>query len=681
MKSSPAPSAFLYGSRAVGLFAITAFFFGLGTGLLREPMFSTAYFWSNQAAPPDRLALLAYVFTLPVLAVALGVVAFFRALPRGVLAVETLYVWAVRTSPLGPLAMLPWLVRWEIWQNHDLAFCLALLIAALALGRAVTAALETLPLHGHSPLYALTRSWLPPRDTRSFFKREPFLVAVAALALLYITWFAYYTVVFHLSCRTGWDTSIEDNILWNLSHGGPFFKASPALGPTGAHFRRHATLISYLLVPFYLLKPGAATVLVIQSALQGLAAVPLFLFARRHVGQRTALLVSLAYLFHPALQESNIFEVHYLKFGPVFLFTTLWLLDSGRNRAAIVAALVTMLVREDVASWTILVGAWGLLSGRHAYTSLAIAALGCVYVGLIKFVAMPASGSGGDELAFIYAELIPKGSKGGFGSVLGTVFGNPAFTIESLLDPAKLVYFIQVLLPLAFIPLRRAIGWFALIPAFIFCFISTHYSPFVDIHFQYSAHVLTFVYPALVLVLADSRLNRDAAAQPSAEAAIAQLRELRHATARRYGLCASMIVATFIASYQYGAVLQQNTSRGGPVPYKFGWDDEGRARRHSVDTLMKHVPPRAPIAASAFTIPQVSARPDAYSLTLGLWDAEYIIAPSGPREHITEERTLIKEQLSSGKFGVVEVVPPFFLAKRGADTSKNEALLRAIHAL
>jgi uncharacterized membrane protein len=680
MTRASSASAFQYGSRAIGVFSITAFFVALGTGLLRSPIFSTEYFWRNEVPESARIALIAYVLALPVIAGLLSTLAFLRTLALGLPATEKLYRLAVRTSVLGPLAMVPWLLRWDVWLGHDLAFSLLTLLVGLGFGSSISAVLRTLPLGAGSPLHALFR---PLRgftsEPRNIIVREPFLTAAILASLCYIGFFSYYTVVFHLSCRTGWDMSIEDNILWNISHGGPFFKASPIYGPTGSHFRRHATVISFLLAPIYLLKPGAATLLVIQSVLQGLAAIPLFLFSRKYVGQGLALLVSVAYLFHPALQESNLFEAHYLKFGAVFLFTTLWLLETGRNRAAIAASVLTLFVREDVATWVILIGAWGVMSAREPRTSLLITAIACVYVAIVKFMIMPAAGHGEDELAFMYAELIPAGSKQGFGAVLGTVFTNPAFTMESLLDPAKLVYFVQLFVPLAFIPLRRAIGWFALIPAGIFCFISTHYPPLIDIHFQYSAHVLTFAFPAMVLVLGSDPLPvsvpNDAQAHDAPSALFAQ-----RARARRYGLSAAMLVGTLVTSYQYGAVFQRNTSRGGPTEFKFGWDEEGRARRRSVDELMREVPPRAPIAASAFTIAQVSARPDAYAMTLGLWNAEYMIAPSGPSEYLPSERALVKEQLGSGNFGIIKNVPPFFLAKRGAQTEQNEALLRAIHA-
>lgn len=680
MKSSLSPSAFRLGSRAVGLLCITAFFVALGTGLLRSTTFSTAYFWKNEAPEADRLSLVAYVLSLPVLAGLAGTLAFVRANLRGLPSVEKLYRFAVRTSPLGPLAMVPWLLRWEVWQNHDLAFLSAALLVTLGLGRAIAAVVRTLPLSADSPLLALSRAWLTPRpEERNLVLRDPALTIVIAASLAYALWFSYYTAVFHLSVRTGFDTSIEDNILWNMSHGGPFFKATPALGPTGAHFRRHATLIAYFLAAIYWFKPGAATVLVMQSFLQGFAAVPLFLFARRHLGHGFALVVALCYLFHPALQESNLFEVHYVKFGPIFFWATLWLFDSGRLRAALVAAALTLLVREDVATWVILLGLWGLVSGRDPRTSLIITAVACVYVGIIKFIAMPGLAKGQDELMFMYQELLPPG-KNGFGWVMGTVLGNPGFTLETLLDPAKLVFFLQCFIPLAFIPLRRAIGWFGLIPWYLFCFISTHYYALVDIHFQYSPHLFAFSLPALVLILAEPIAGLADKLPAIAESTRASLLQLREVLAQRYGMAAAMVAGTLLLTYQYGPVLQKNTSRGGPVPYVFGWNEEGRARRHSIDELTKVIPPDGKVTASAFTVPQFSARPNAYSLSISIFDADYIVAPSGPKEHLPDEKRRIRDALSSGEFGVLKVVPPFFVAKRGADTKDNANLLRAIHA-
>jgi uncharacterized membrane protein len=669
MRSGFATIPWVHGARAVALLATTAAAVALGAGLAREPLLSNTYFWHNSIDDSSHHRLLLWVASATAIGGLAALAAWAALASTDASGHARLWDLAQRVSPLGPLAFVPSLLRWQLWQGHDLTFLLATLVVALSAGATVSAALRAGPAES-SWSAALISHFGCALIIRAPGRRV-WLWIVASLSLAYILWFAYYTSVWHQCVRSGYDTAGEDNILWNMSHGGPFFKAAPVLGPVGSHFRRHATLISYVFVPLYLIRPGAATLLVLQSVVQGLAAIPLFLFARRRIGERAAALVAALYLLHPALQQSNLFEVHYVKFGAFFLWTTLWLLDSGKHRWALLAAFLTLTLREDVATWVILLGLWGLFNGRSPRTSSAIALVGAAYVGIVKFVIMPSFGHGEDELTFMYTGLIPSG-KHGFGWVLATALGNPAFTLESLLELNKVVFFLQVLVPIALMPLRRAIGWFALIPGGLFCFLSTHYGPLVDIHFQYSAHLLAFLFPALVLVLEDQ--ERSPALQASGHAS-APPTDFRERSARRLGALVSLAVATLVCSYQYGAVFQQNTSRGGPLPYKFGWDEEGHVRRRAVDALLQVVPARAKIAASAFTVTQVSARPDAYSLSLGLYDAEWLIAPSEKSEYVGDELARTIEALRSGGFGVVRVEAPFFVARRGAPDDLNAELL------
>ena len=58
-----------------------------------------------------------------------------------------------------------------------------------------------------------------------------------------------------------------------------FLKSSPATGPEGTHFVRHATLIAYVFAPIYALAQRAETLLVLQATLLGSAVIPLFAFA------------------------------------------------------------------------------------------------------------------------------------------------------------------------------------------------------------------------------------------------------------------------------------------------------------------------------------------------------------------------------------------------------------------
>jgi uncharacterized membrane protein len=668
-------------ARTTALIATTVYATLLGAGLCRDRFLDGAYFWRNAVPDELRRELLTWVVVATAVA---SLLTLAWTSWEGKKASTTARSWrfARRVSPLGPMALMPCLLNWELWQRHDLTFLSLALADSLALGAAVTAAVRA----GPTPLEArviarMTASRVFQGIARVTAHRLFWMGVVGAAAAAYAAWFSYHTVVWHLSVRSGYDLAIQDNILWNLLHGGPFFKAAPTLGPTGSHFGRHATLVSYLLLPFYGLHPSASTLLVLQSTLMGGAAVPLFLFARRQLGDVGGAVVALAYLLHPALQQSNLFEFHYVKLGLPFFYTSVWLLDAGRRRWALVAAGLTLLVREDVATWVVLLGLWGLLSGRSPRTGLVMAVAGGVYVAVIKFVVMPAFSSGGDQLLFMYQGLLPEG-KSSFGWVMATALANPGFALKKVVELDKLIYALQLLVPLALIPLRRSVGWFALLPAAIYCLLSTRYRPLIDIHYQYSAHFLAFVFPALALVMraVESRASEQSAAKHASEnddPALAPAIVARERSAVRRGALAALIAATLVCSYQYGATLQQHTSRGGPVPYRFGWDEEGRERQQALAELLQVIPPQARVTASAFLVSQISARPDGYSLSLGLYDAEWLLAPTVASEYVAKELQRTRQALSSG-WGVVAIAEPFFVARKGHSSELNRDVLAAL---
>ena len=644
-------------ARASGLLAATAGAVALGLGLRWPRLSAGSYSWQNQVDHAVRLRLLQVVVAAALAAAVVGTLWFLRH-RRAVDAADRLFWFARRASPLGPLSWLPWFCQWQLWQGHDLVHLLLVLLEVTALGACVAAAARAGWSAGELRLWARghTSRWL--RATAGLVseigQRRIFWLGVVALAAsAYALWFSYHTVVWHRSVRSGYDLAIEDNILWNLLHGGPFFKAAPTLGPHGSHFGRHATLISYLLLPFYALHQSAETLLVLQSCLIAAAALPLFAFAERRLGGPSAALVALIYLMHPALQQANLFEVHYLKFGLPFFWLGLWLLDAGKTGAALLAALLTLTVREDVATWVPLLGLWAIFAGRAPRLGLALVLLGGIYVGAVKFTIMPALLRGHDDLLFMYQGLLPAG-RTSFAWVLATVLGNPAFTLGALLAPSKLTFLLQILVPLACLPLRRAVGWWALIPGGIYCLLGTQYDALTDIHFQYSVHLLAFLFPALVLGL--------------------ECEGGKIPPSRRPHLVA-LVAATLCCSYQYGAVLQEHTSRGGPLAYKFGWDEDGQQRQRAMQALQKLIPADARVAASAFTVPQISNRANGYSLSLDLYDADWIVAPTTRGEFIPAELERTSAALSSNQFGVVAIAPPFFLAHRAHPTARNAELL------
>lgn len=94
-----------------------------------------------------------------------------------------------------------------------------------------------------------------------------------------------------------------------------------------------------------------------------------------------------------------------------------------------------------------------------------------------------------------------------------------------------------------------------------------------------------------------------------------------------------------------------------------------------MDEVLAKIPEDAKVSASVFVTPQISSREYAYQLTIGVFDADYLVFPSERRELSSGEQPLLSGLFSSGKFGVVAIHPPFALAKRGQAIDKNPEIL------
>jgi uncharacterized membrane protein len=650
-------------ARSLGLLGAGGASLGFALAVAVTPGPLTQYFEANQLPSSARQLFLALMLGAAALAVLVGA-AYVATNYADTAVVRRLSHATRRSTPLYLVGFVALLFRWEAWRGHDLPFLMLVAVFGLAAWAAVMSAMRAGPFAWEERLGSSLRRLRQAIDDRfpRLLSALPFALVVAG-AIGYACYFGYYTYCFYYSLRSGYDLGIYDSLLWNMLHGGSFFKTPPWAGPGRSHFGNHAEFFAYAILPFYALRQNGGTLLVIQAAFLGSAAIPLYKLARKHIDSWPACILALSYLIYPALHGENLFEFHFLPFGPFVLWWAWYFLESRRDGWAALFVLLTLTVREDVSSWVAVLGAYFLLSGRRPKAGLLVAVIGTLWCFTLKFVAMPHIG-GGESFTDIYKDLIPPGGKG-FGSVVLTVFGNPAFTMSTLAETSKLIYMLQILLPLAFLPFRRSIGLLLCIPGFFFTVLSTQYGPLVSIYFQYSAHWIAFLFPGVALGI--ERLNARDAAGPGS-------RPPCRSVERQWAALAALLCLSAPVSYQFGAVFQQHNSWGGPIKYVFGVDAQGRIRHQAAEKLVRLLPPRAKVSASGFTTPYISNRPDAYNMTLGIFDAQYIFFPSEPADFIVDERATVTRLLRNEDFGVVAIEPPFVLAKRNHSKDLNVQL-------
>jgi uncharacterized membrane protein len=569
---------------------------------------------------------------------------------------------ARRLAPLCLIGPVPLFFRWELWYSgRELTFLAMITVFLLGLQALTRISLETPPI-----LPERLRARLGGRAGALLARVAavrwlPFTIVVAAV-LFYAIYFSVITIQNHFRLQTmGYDLGIENNLVWNAAHfNRPLFKTSVIGGPDSTHLGYHETYISYLIGIFYRLYPHPQFLLAMQALLIGGAALPLYAFARRHVGAWTACLLGVLLVLNAPLQGSNLYDFHYLPFAPFFLWWCLWALESRRNVMAFIAVTLTLAVREDFSALLMVVGLYLVLTGERPRAGLLVTVIAAIYFVAIKMVLMPHFLNGYPAYLNQYEGLLPEGDSG-FGGVIKTLLGNPAFTVSSLLEHDKLVYLLEVMTPVAFLPWRRPIGLLCTVPGFIFTMLATHYPPLISLSFQYTAYWTAFLFIAVVANLGWLRRLELAGAA--------------WARRSRQAWMVAITVGTLATSYQFGIVLQHNTAWGGFSPFHIGVSDADRARHADLYSVIKQIPPEASLAAAETIVAQVSSRKNAYSLRIAYNDADYILAriPSGG-----EDRNNLVSALQSGIYGFVTQKGEFVLFKRGLPAATVQPFLRQL---
>jgi uncharacterized membrane protein len=481
---------------------------------------------------------------------------------------------------------------------------------------------------------------------------------VLIACLVFILVMQRFAIVKHRSFETSvFDLGINDNLAYNAMLGefrAPIFTGNRLDGPS--FLSNHAQFGVFLLVPFYAIRPSSEALLVIQVTLVALAAIPLYFFARRRVSPATSACIALVYLAYPALHGAALYEMTFLPTAAVFVLTTAWAIDAGKWIPAALAAICAMLMREDIPIGLCILGLVFALGGKRFTMGAVLAVVSALYFGIVRFYLMDKAG-GWQFPNMMYAELLPAGAPGSFGSVLKTLLTNPLFVLKKLLIEQKLVYVMHLLVPLALLPLRRAWLLAALVPGSIMTLTTTNYGPTVSMGFQYVMHWAPYLFLAVPVALAAL------AAEPAG------------AVKMRAALIA-MILATTAITANFGA-FSGDKFRVGFIVYSPSLKLPQRERYRDLLYLIRQIPPDASVAATSRVGPHISNRKEAYLTDdLGLQDGEYLLYW---REELGtgKNRPLIVDALKQGTYGLMDISGSFALLKKGYDTSHNGELVRA----
>jgi len=433
-------------------------------------------------------------------------------------------------------------------------------------------------------------------------------LTVAAMALFYIAYMAFYVVRNHHRFNTyTWDLGQLDNQFYNFLHGHPFRCTALIREGDWSELRNHAEASVFFLLPIYALWPAAETLLVLQVVLLGAAGLCVYRFAARRIPRPMAVVLTAAYYLYPPLHGAQFFDIHFQPVAAAFLLAAIDCFDLRRMRLFAVLFILAIGCREDISVGLAVFGLFLILTGHRPRAGLVITGVSLTYFVALRFFIMPAIGPWG--FAEHYRLLFPEGERT-FAGILKTILSNPVFTFTTLLTADKLRYALQLLVPLAFLPLRRIHLAMSILPGAYFTFLTTEYPPTLNIGYQYSGYFLPYFFPAAALALA----------------AIARRQPGLAGVAPQRAAVVTLLVGTILATAQWGAIPPRREfhSAYGLISFEPPTAQQELWRR-GIGELDRMVPKDAILAVTDREMPHVSNRLQCWNLSVGFQGADYII--------------------------------------------------------
>jgi len=345
---------------------------------------------------------------------------------------------------------------------------------------------------------------LPSEPLPAYFEKHADKI-VWALIIAYTVFFSAYTINMHYTFRTyAWDLGILTQSLWTTLNSDKTMYSTLEVhygNPTGNFLGVHFSPILFAVLPIYALYQSPETLLVFQSFVLAVAALPLYWIARDKLQNKLyALAFSTAYLLNPAIHGVNTFDFHLEIFTPVFILFAFYYIDKGKWLKAIPFIALELTTLEFAPIIVLSLGFYFFLKKLGEVVSnrenkfksvkklappvmLMLVSVFSFYLAVHVIQTINPLKTGGPPGVWSY-----------WGSnifeVANNVIRNPAEAITTMITPLEKPYFIIFLLGSAlFLPLLAPIELIISLPWIIAALLSD-YAPYYQPYYQYSAFVV-----------------------------------------------------------------------------------------------------------------------------------------------------------------------------------------------
>lgn len=415
-------------------------------------------------------------------------------------------------------------------------------------------------------------------------------IGVAPFAVLIVTVLCVVTILLY---KAYWTPTYDFGIFSQM-----FYYMKETLRPLTtcerdgllSHFAVHFSPVYYLILPVYFIFPSPITLLVMQALISVSGVIPVIALSKKYGHTNlTTMFLGLCYLGIPAITGGNFYYLHENVFLSPLLLWMFYFFEKKNIPLTFVFAALTMLVKEDAPVYVAVFGIYLILSKRNVKLGAWLTGGAVVYfvtvVGLLG-----AFGEG--AMVGRFDNFNKSGEPTSLVGVIMTAFSNPAYVLSECFQNDRLLFLIQLFLPVMFLPFfTKKFSRLVLLAPVVIINLLSDYGYQHDMSYQYVFGSLAFVLYLTVMNSADlGKIKRT----------------------RILAVAAASSVMIFYSMYY--SKLETVKS------YK-----ENMEEHKAVAQALEAVPDDASVSASTFLVANLSQRDEIYELETTKHKTEYYV--------------------------------------------------------
>src|SRR3989344_5743693 len=215
------------------------------------------------------------------------------------------------------------------------------------------------------------------------FEKTDYLAIL--ICLLFLGAYLTLTLVKHAHFWTGYDLSIENQIVWEFSRFMSPISTVNAYAFTPV-FYDHVEFVYALIAPFYWILPDARMLIILQTIAVILSGIPIYLLSKKYkINNFLSLAFLISYYMFFGVQNALWSDVHSLTFGILFLTFFIYFLDSRKTKATVLFFILALTSKEDIGLMTFFISFVYFLKTRWKF-NLFVMMVSFIYVFVVFFV-------------------------------------------------------------------------------------------------------------------------------------------------------------------------------------------------------------------------------------------------------------------------------------------------------